>query len=159
MFVSDSHPDAHLWKRTMFNTKPRPTAPGRATAAETDARIEQAADLLADGMEATDAVACISEMHGLSTRQAQRIVRRGRARLLIEEAPTMTAAISHGLVDQMVADVGDAIREAMAEGDRRGAAALLHRWSDLVAKTAPTLAPADAWDRSLATATRETIPF
>lgn len=143
----------------MFMSKAHPPAPGRATAAETDARIEQAADLLADGMEATDAVACISEMHGLSTRQAQRLVRRGRARLLVESAPSLSAAISNGLVDQMVDDVADSIRQALAEGDRRGAAALLHRWSDLVTKTSVTVAPADAWDRSLATATREAMPF
>lgn len=134
-------------------------APGRATAAETDARIEQAADLLADGMDAADAVACIAEMHGLSNRQAQRLVRRGRARLLVESAPTLSAAISNGLVDEMVSDVADSIRQAMSEGDRRGAAALLHRWSDLVTKTSVTVAPMDSWDRSLAADAREAMPF
>ena len=143
----------------MFKSKAPTPAPGRATAAETDARIEQAADLLADGMEATDAVACISEMNGLSNRQAQRLIRRGRDRLLVESAPTLSAAIGSGLVDQMVDDVADSIRQALAEGDRRGAAALLHRWSDLVTKTSQVTAPMDSWDRSLTISGKEAMPF
>lgn len=144
----------------MFGITPAAAAPspGRSTAAETDQRIDLAADLLAEGQDPADVVQTIAEMYGLSVRQAQRIVRRGRARHLIESAPSLSRAIDHGLVDQMVTDVGDHIRLALAEGDRRGAAALLHRWSDLIAKTAPLTRPADAWDRSLASDAADQLP-
>lgn len=131
---------------------------GRATAAVTETRIDAAADLLADGATAAEAVDAMAVTFALSTRQAQRLVRRARARVAVEAAPTLTAAIESGLIRDMAERVGDGITEALAEGDRRGAAALLHRWSDLVLRAHATVAPAEAWERSLAGAVADALP-
>jgi hypothetical protein len=142
----------------MPTTTVAPVRTGRSTAAEIDARVDAAADLLADGATPAEAVDAVATMYALSTRQAQRIVRRARARVAIESASTLTAAIDCGLIRDMAERVGDGIGEALAEGDRRGAAALLGKWSDLVLRAHSTVAPADAWDRSLAAAATRDLP-
>jgi len=113
-------------------------------------RAEHAADLIDAGTDPAAVVAAVAAEFGLSPRQAQRVVRRGRALLAAEAAEADRPRAEDPRVTHMAGLVGDHIADALAEGDRRGAAALLGRWSDLLAKAGGLPAsPAAEWDAAL----------
>ena len=112
-------------------------------------RAEFAADLIDGGADPSAVVDAVAAEFGLSPRQAQRVVRRGRGLLAAEAAEADRPRAEDPRVTHMAGLVGDHIADALAEGDRRGAAALLGRWSELLAKAGGLTTPAEQWDAAL----------
>ncbi|CAK6701026.1 hypothetical protein [Synechococcus sp. CBW1107] len=111
----------------------------RSTAAQLEARIALAGDLLAAGNSAAETAAALAEREGLSLRQSQRLTREAIARRRIGDLPrsepasdwTPSATPASTAYGVMAAKVAGAIDKALAADDWKSVAALSSAWARL----------------------------